>query len=125
MLASRSRAFERHLGAVAVLGTVHPVATTDRAELWHATVNRTSCIVRDYFDSGPAGASAWRDRFVEHLDELRIIGTDEHEWLAGEAAFAALADESAHLEAEVRVVSAKEEKPSRLAALAGQRVDQR
>lgn len=61
-------------------------------------------IVRDYFDSGPAGASAWRNRFVEHLDELRIIGTDEHEWLAGEAAFAALADESAHLDAEVRAV---------------------
>ena len=61
-------------------------------------------VAEDYFASGPAGAQAWRARFVEPTDHLRIIGTDEDEWLVGEAAFAALADESAHLEAEVHVV---------------------
>lgn len=61
-------------------------------------------VAEDYFQSGPAGARAWRSRFVEPSDHLRIIGTDEHEWLAGDAAFAALADESSHLDAEVQVV---------------------
>lgn len=61
-------------------------------------------IAEGYFEAGPAGAPAWRARFVEPTDHLRIIGTDEDEWLAGQAAFSALADESAHLESEVRVV---------------------
>jgi len=61
-------------------------------------------IAREYFAVGPAGAPAWRARFVEPSDHLRIIGTDEDEWLIGDAAFAALADESSHLEAEVQVV---------------------
>lgn len=47
---------------------------------------------------------AWRSRFVESIDHLRIIGTDEDGWLSGQVAFSALADESAHLEAEVQVL---------------------
>lgn len=60
-------------------------------------------VAEDYFASGPAGAPAWRARFVEPISHLRVIGTDEDEWLAGAPAFAALADESAHLDAEIQI----------------------
>lgn len=61
-------------------------------------------VAEAYFEVGAAGARAWRAEFVEPSEQLRIIGTDEDEWLVGAAAFSALADESAHLESEVRVV---------------------
>jgi len=61
-------------------------------------------VAEEYFAAGASGAPAWRARYVEASEDLRIIGTDADEWLVGEAAYSALADESAHLEAEVHLV---------------------
>ena len=59
-------------------------------------------VLREYFADGPAGMTAWRDRYVDARDELRVIGTAA-EWLAGDEAFAVLADESAHADVDVAV----------------------
>ncbi|MFP5488396.1 MAG: nuclear transport factor 2 family protein [Acidimicrobiia bacterium] len=53
-------------------------------------------VVEEYFSTG--GAAAWRDRFVDHAQGLRVIGTEDGEWLSGEAAFAVFADPSAHVD---------------------------
>jgi hypothetical protein len=60
-------------------------------------------VLAEYFADGPAGMVAWRDRYVDRCAELRVIGT-AGEWLAGDDAFAVLADESAHADTDVEVV---------------------
>lgn len=53
-------------------------------------------VVEEYFAAGGEGAAHWRDRYVDRVDGLRVIGTDDSEWLSGAAAFAVFADPSAH-----------------------------
>ena len=60
-------------------------------------------VVEEYFANGPSGAAAWRGRYVAPDAALRVIGTDDTEWLAGPDAYAVLADESAHVDTEVPV----------------------
>ena len=61
-------------------------------------------VVEEYFAAGGERATRWRDRFVDQVDELRVIGTDESEWLSGAAAFAVFADPSAHVDSKPTVV---------------------
>ena len=61
-------------------------------------------VVEEYFAAGGARAARWRDRFVDRVDGLRVIGTDASEWLSGAEAFAVLSDPSAHADARPTVV---------------------
>jgi hypothetical protein len=51
-------------------------------------------VISGWFESIVAADNTWRDRHVSRHPALRIIGTDPHEWLSGEPAFAFLKSEA-------------------------------
>lgn len=61
-------------------------------------------VVDEYFRAGGDGAVRWRDRYVDPVDGLRVIGTDDCEWLSGSEAFGVFADPSAHVDPKPSIV---------------------
>jgi hypothetical protein len=61
-------------------------------------------VISGWFAAAEKGDTKWRDRHVSPHADLRIIGTDPQEWLKGQAAFAFLADEAAHVGGKISIV---------------------
>lgn len=52
-------------------------------------------IITGWFKAAEQGDTSWRDRHVSRHPDLRIVGTDPDEWLAGAAAYDFLRNEAA------------------------------
>jgi ketosteroid isomerase-like protein len=61
-------------------------------------------IILNWFAAAAAGDASWRDRHVSRHPDLRIVGTDPEEWLAGDPAYRFLKDEAANIGGKVTVV---------------------